>query len=64
MGDLIIHQYLTTTELFHGIYLHVTIFTLVASQVSQYATTPGKVTVISTANAWGEATTQMVASGG
>lgn len=55
---------LTTTVLYYGSIVYVTTFTLVASQIPQYATTPGTLTVISTTNAWGQETTQTVASNG
>lgn len=55
---------LTTTELYFGQIVHVTVFTLVASQIPQYATKPGVLTVITTTNAWGQETTEEVASNG
>ena len=55
---------LTTTELYYGKTVELTIFTLVASQIPQYATRPGTLKVISTTNTWGQETTETVASNG
>lgn len=55
---------LTTTELNYGNIVHWTIYTLVASQIPQYAISPGTLTVISTTNTWGQETTETVAPNG
>lgn len=55
---------LTSTSLYYGAIVNLEVFTLVAVQIPQYATTPGAWTIISTTNTWGQQTTQAVGSNG